>query len=102
MKRVWCAVIIASAVVTVANVLARFSMATPIPFFLLMPGLIAGMSMPDAGAFKTNDPWGPLATVTAYATNIVIYTGVAYGVLSSRFWRTTSRIGRKPDDSPSR
>lgn len=102
MKRVWCAVIIASAVVTLANVLGRFSMATPIPFFLLLPGLMAGMCMPDAGKFKTDDPWGPLATMTAYATNLVVHTGAAYGLLSLRFWPTTPWLGGNPDDSPSR
>ena len=102
MKRVWCAFIIASAVVALANVLARFSMATPIPFFLLLPGLVVGMCMPDAGRFKTDDPWGPLATVTAYATNLVIHTGAAYALLSLRFWRTRSWLGGKPGDSASR
>jgi hypothetical protein len=62
------------------NMLARHSLITPVPFFLLWPGIMAGALAPDSGYNPEGDihPWGPVSTFIVHATNIAIYSGAVF------------------------
>ncbi|MBV8136771.1 MAG: hypothetical protein JO121_14240 [Deltaproteobacteria bacterium] len=84
MNRAGLALILGAAFVGFIELLGHHSIATPLPFFLLSIGLVAGGLAPDSGFSPEGDthPWGPLSTSLAYAVNIAIYSGIAYLVLT--------------------
>ena len=83
MHRSWKALAIGVVFVCLVLWLGRRDIATPIPFWLLLPGLLAGAATPGSGfVFKEDAPWSPFAMLVTYAVHISIYGGLAYLVLS--------------------
>jgi hypothetical protein len=81
-NRAWTAVILGGAFVGIVDVLGHHQMATPMPFWLLLPGLIAAMCIQRPGfSFKDNHPFDPVAELVLYAVNVAIYAGVVYLML---------------------
>jgi hypothetical protein len=80
MKRKIIALILGSVFVGGIEVLAKQGMATPIPFWLLLPGIAVGAIGPDSGFNPEGDihPWGPISTAMVYAVNIGLYSLLAY------------------------
>ncbi len=65
--------------------LGRLHFATPIPFLLLSPGLLAGVCVPGSGFnLKEDTPWSPLALFVVFAVDISLYSGLAYLLLTRR------------------
>jgi hypothetical protein len=58
-------------------------LATPIPFWLLLPGILTGACVPGSGFNPEGDthPWDPLSVFVVYAVNIALYSGLAYLLL---------------------
>jgi hypothetical protein len=83
MKRVVLAVLIGGAFVGVVEVLGYRGVATPVPFNLLIIGILAGAHAPDTGFNPEGDlhPWGLVSTSIMYAVNIAIYSLLAYLIL---------------------
>ena len=79
------ALVVGGVFVAIVEVLGHRDLATPVPFWLLLPGILAGALSPDSGFNPEGDtdthPWGPLGVMIAYAVNIVIYGGLAYVTL---------------------
>jgi hypothetical protein len=70
--------------VAVFYILGRLSVATPLPFLLLFPGLLAGAVTPGSG-FNLKDDTHPLSAVSlvvACAVNVAIYGGVSFLLFS--------------------
>jgi hypothetical protein len=78
------ALVIGSSFVGIVMLLGHHSVATPIPFVVLSPGIFAGALVPGSGFNPEGDmhPWGPLSTFIVYAVNIAIYGGLIYLFLS--------------------
>lgn len=87
-NRAWKAFIIGGAFVGIVEVLGDYHMATPVPFFLLLPGIAAGAFIPDSGFNPEGDvhPWGPVSKFVVYAVNIAIYSGLTWLVLFLVRW----------------
>jgi len=85
---------VGSIFVGVVTVLGRSSMATPIPFLLLSPGILTGAFAPDSGFGPKGDthPWGPISTVILYGVNMGLYSGLAYLIIRAirRFRKRSS------------
>jgi hypothetical protein len=83
MTRRWTAFVLGGALVGIAKVLAHFDLATPIPFWLLLPGILTGACVPGSGFDLKDDthPWSPLSVFVFYAVNIALYSGLAYQLL---------------------
>jgi hypothetical protein len=82
MTRTWTAFVLGGALVGIAKVLAHFDLATPIPFWLLLPGILAGACVPGSGFnLKDDTPWSPLSVFVFYTINIALYSGLAYQLL---------------------
>jgi hypothetical protein len=75
--------VLGGALVGIAKVLAHFDLATPIPFWLLLPGILTGACVPGSGFDLKDDthPWSPLSVFVFYAVNIALYSGLAYQLL---------------------
>jgi hypothetical protein len=93
-NRAWKAAILGGTFVALLELLGHHRMATPLPFWLLSPGILAGAFVPDSGFNPEGDihPWGPVSTFVLYAVNVAIYTGLAYLVLYF--------VAEKPADAP--
>jgi hypothetical protein len=79
---VWKAFIIGGAFGGIVAVLGHHQMATPMPFWLLLPGIIAAACVTGSGLdFKDNRPLSPAFTIVLYAVSVAIYGGLAYLVL---------------------
>ena len=77
-RRTWLSLFIGGAFVGILEFLGQHNMDTPVPFWLLLPGLVAGAFTPGSGFnLKEDDPWSPLATFVVYAVNIALYGGLA-------------------------
>jgi hypothetical protein len=85
---------IGGAFVGAMKILGHFGLATPIPFVVLSPGIMAGAIAPDSGFNPEGDirPWGPVSVVIFYAVNIGIYSGLTY--LIFHFLRRPRRASR--------
>lgn len=82
MSRTWTALLLGAVMVGTLKVLGHYDLVTPIPFWLLLPGLVAGALVPGSGFdLKTDRPWSPVAVFVFYAVNIVLYSGLAYLLL---------------------
>jgi len=90
-KRVLPVFFIGGAFVGVVEVPGHRGVGTPIPFWLMLPGILAGALAPDSGFNPEGDihPWGPISTLINYAVNIVIYGG-----LTSFFLTVLGRLRR--------
>jgi hypothetical protein len=84
MTQRWTALALGAALVGIAKVLGDFDLATPIPFWLLSPGILAGACVPGSGFNPEGDvhPWSPLSVFVSYAVNIALCSGLAYLVIS--------------------
>jgi hypothetical protein len=82
-KRVLLALVIGGAFVCIVEMLGHSQIATPIPFWLLSPGILVGAFGPDSGFNPEGDvhPWGPVSTTIVYAVDIGIYGGLACFIL---------------------
>jgi hypothetical protein len=70
--------LIGGAFVGTLQLLGHHDMATPVPFWLLLPGLLAGASTPGSGFnLKDDHPWSVLSTLVVYAVNVALYGGLA-------------------------
>ena len=79
MTRAWTAIVLGSAFVGIVMVLGHLQLATPIPFWLLLPGILAGACVPGSGFnLKDDTPWSPLSVFVFYTINIALYSGLAY------------------------
>jgi hypothetical protein len=80
----WTALVLGAGLVAIAKMLGHFNLATPIPFWLLSPGILAGACVPGSGFNPEGDvqPWSPLSVFVFYAANIALYSGLTYLVIS--------------------
>jgi hypothetical protein len=87
-KRALAALIVGSVFVVAVLALGRHNLATPIPFWVLLPGILAGALVPGSGFNPEGDthPWSPVSTFVVFAVNAGIYTGLAYLALSLFGW----------------
>jgi hypothetical protein len=82
MTRTWTAIVLGGALVGIAKVLAHYDLATPIPFWLLLPGILTGACVPGSGFnLKDDTHWSPLSVFVFYAVNIALYSDLAYLLL---------------------
>jgi hypothetical protein len=73
MTRTWTAIVLGGALVGIAKVLAHYDLATPIPFWLLLPGILTGACVPGSGFnLKDDTHWSPLSVFVFYAVNIAL------------------------------
>ena len=78
----WLAFFNGAALVGTLQLLGHHDMATPMPFWLLLPGLLAGASTPGSGFNLEDDhPWSALSTLVIYAVREGTYSAI-----SSLFW----------------
>jgi uncharacterized membrane protein AbrB (regulator of aidB expression) len=81
-NRVWQALIIGGVFVGIVEVLGYRHMATPMPFWLLLPGVIAAACVPGSGFnLKTTQHLSPVFYLVFYPVNVAIYAGLAYLML---------------------
>jgi uncharacterized membrane protein AbrB (regulator of aidB expression) len=81
-NRVWQALIIGGVFVGIAGVLGYRHMATPMPFWLLLPGGIAAACVPGSGFnLKEGQQLSPVFYLVLYPVNVAIYGGLAYLML---------------------
>jgi hypothetical protein len=80
MTRRWTAFVLGAALVGIVEVLGHFKLATPIPFWLLLPGILAGACVPGSGFSPEGDlhAWSPVSVFVVYAVNIGLYSVLAY------------------------
>jgi hypothetical protein len=80
----WTAFVLGTALVGIAKALGHFNLATPIPFWLISPGILAGACVPGSGFNPEGDvdPWSPLSVFIFYAVNIALYSFLAYLLIS--------------------
>jgi hypothetical protein len=79
---VWKAFLIGAAFVGIVEVLAHYRMATPMPFWLLLPGIVAVACLPGSGFnLKDSHPLAPVFAFLLYAVNVAVYGGLAYLML---------------------
>ena len=96
-RRTWLSLFIGGAFVGTLELLGHHEMATPVPFWLLLPGLLAGASTPGSGFdLKDDHPWSVLSTLVVYAVNVALYGGLANLLLYLGRSIVLSRKGRKP------
>jgi hypothetical protein len=83
MTRTWTAFVLGAALVGIVEALGHYKLATPIPFLLLSPGILAGACVPGSGFNPEGDtqPWSPLSIFVVYAVNIALHSGLAYLLL---------------------
>jgi hypothetical protein len=83
MKRLLIALLIGTAFVLLISVAGHVQLGTPVPFWLLSPGIFAGACVPDSHFNPEGDtqPWGPVSVVVVYVVNIAVYVGLAYLIL---------------------
>jgi hypothetical protein len=88
MNRAFVSFVIGGVFVCAVQILGRLGFATPIPFVVLSPGIMAGAIAPDSGFNPEGDthPWGPVSVVIVYAVNIGIYGGAAYLIFHFLRW----------------
>jgi hypothetical protein len=88
MKQALAALIVGSVFVGVVLALGRHSLATPIPFWVLLPGILTGALAPGSGFNPEGDthPWGLVSTLVVFAVNTGIYSGLAYLALRLFGW----------------
>ncbi len=88
MKRALAALIVGSSFVGVVFFLGHHNMATPIPFWVLLPGILAGALVPGSGFNPEGDthPWSLVSAFTVFAVNVTIYGGFVYLLLSLIRW----------------
>jgi hypothetical protein len=88
MKKGLKALIIGSSFVGVLVLLGRYNVATPIPFVVLSPGILAGAFAPGSGFNIEGDihPWGFFSTFIVFAVDVTIYGGLVYLSLNLPSW----------------
>ena len=88
MKRALAALIVGSVFVVAVLALGRHNLATPIPFWVLLPGILAGALVPTSGFNPEGDthPWSLASKFVVFAVNAGIYSGLAYLALSLLGW----------------
>lgn len=92
--RAWLSLLIGGAFVGALHLLGHHNMATPVPFWLLLPGLLAGAATPGSGFdLKDDHPWSVPSTLVVYAVNVAIYGGLANLLLDRVDW------GKRPSSS---
>jgi hypothetical protein len=84
-SRALTAFVLGGALVGIVGLLGHHQMATPIPFWLLLPGILAGACVPDSGSNLKEDIHSPVVVFVAYAVNVAVYAGLAYLLLCRRF-----------------
>ena len=96
--RKWIAFGISVAVVLAVKVLASLGAMTPIPFWMMLPGIMAGALCPDSGFNPEGDVhrWGVVSSAVVYVVNIALYWGLAYGTLALLRIPRTSVVSRDP------
>ena len=89
MRRALVALIIGSVLVSLAFALGRHNLATPFPFWVLLPGILAGALVPGSGFNPEGDthPWSLVSTFVVFAVNAGIYSALAYLALRLFGWR---------------
>jgi hypothetical protein len=88
MKRTLAALFVGGAFVAAVELLGHHGVGTPIPFWVLAPGILAGAFAPDSGFNPEGDthPWGGLSTFIVFAVNVGIYGGLVYVLLKLFGW----------------
>jgi hypothetical protein len=90
-RRLWLSLFIGGSFFGILNLLGYLNFATPVPFLLLLPGLIVGAATPGSGfELKDDSPWSPLASLVFYTVDIAIYGSLAYLLLNLPIFRTVS------------
>jgi hypothetical protein len=96
--RKWIALGISVAVVIAVRLLAHLGAMTPIPFWMMLPGILIGALCPDSGFNWEGDThrWGAISSTVVYVVNVALYWGLAYGTLAFLRIPRTSVISRDP------
>jgi hypothetical protein len=77
-RQIWLSLLIGAAFVGLLLLLGHHNLATPVPFLLLFPGLLAGSSMPGSGfELKDDHPWSVPATLVFCAVDVALYGALA-------------------------
>jgi hypothetical protein len=77
-RRLWLSLLIGGAFVGALGLLGYEHVATPLPFWLLSPGLVVGAVTPGSGFdLKEDHAWSSLSTMVVYVVNVVLYGGFA-------------------------
>jgi hypothetical protein len=90
-RRRWLSLFIGGSFVGILQLLGHLDFTAPVPFLLLLPGLLAGAAIPGSGFdLKDDHPWSPLSTLVFYAVNVAIYGGLANLLLNLSSFLTVS------------
>lgn len=82
MKRLWIAIGVGIALVAVLFAVGRLNIATPLPFWLLSPGIAIGIFMPDSHFDpEGGDNAGPVSMIVMFVVNTAVYSGLIYLLL---------------------
>lgn len=76
-RRPWLSLFIGGIFVGILKLLGHHNWATPVPFWLLLPGILAGAITPGSGFNLKEDDPSPLSTLVFYAVNVALYGGLA-------------------------
>jgi hypothetical protein len=76
-RRPWLSLFIGASFVGILELLGHHDLATPVPFWLLLPGLVAGAVTPGSGFDLKDDHPSLLSTLVVCAVNVAIYGGLA-------------------------
>jgi len=84
MSRKWIALGIGCVVGLALKLLALRGAITPVPYWMMLPGIMAGALCPDSGYNPEGDvhPWGAISTTVVYVVNLALYSVIAYGILA--------------------
>jgi hypothetical protein len=84
-RQIWLSLVIGGSFVGLLQLLGHHNLATPLPFCLLLPGLLAGASTPGSGFdLKDDHPWSVLSTLVVYLVDVALYGGLANLLLYRR------------------
>jgi hypothetical protein len=88
-RRRWLSLFIGGSFVGILQLLGHHGLATPVPFYLLLPGLLAGTAIPGSGfELKEDHPLSLPATLVIYAVDVALYGGLA-NLLLKKFMQKT-------------
>ncbi|MDP9049666.1 MAG: hypothetical protein M3O31_02945 [Acidobacteriota bacterium] len=102
MSRKWIALSVGCCVVLALKLLALRDAITPVPFWMMLPGIMAGAICSDSGFDPEGDvhPWGAISTTVMYAVNLALYSGISYGILAFADIPRTPVISRDLPPNP--
>ena len=84
--------IVAASILGVIFVLSTRLLNSVVLGRLMLPGILLGSLAPDAHwSWKGADDPGPISITIFYAVNLVLYSGLAYALLTPLWWLIKNR-----------